>query len=257
MTQPEAAVAIVHTRSPSDSILLMRRTVREQDSWSGQWSFPGGRTEPADRDPLATALRELAEECGIQLTRDHLERALPARLARRRIGPFVPVSPFVLRVDTELAATPCERETAATRWVPLAFLRDPRQHRLQRVPNMPADTLFPAVDLDGGPLWGFTYRLITDWLGLSSQDPADGLAAAQQVLDLVLAKGLTLEHSWDSGRAQVKGVIPAADVLRQLSAPQRLRVKETAPPVNRLQVRPDSILIAGPQFEEYWIRAAR
>src|SRR5436189_2830454 len=120
MIPPEAAVAIVHARSPYDSILLMRRTVREHDSWSGQWSFPGGRTDPADRDPLDTALRELREECGIELTREHLERALPVRLARRRVGPFLPVAPFVFRVDSELPAIPCAVETAATLWVPLA-----------------------------------------------------------------------------------------------------------------------------------------
>src|ERR1043165_8599890 len=59
VTQPEAAVAIVRAREPEDSILLMRRTIREGDSWSGQWSFPGGRCDPSDPSPLDTALREL------------------------------------------------------------------------------------------------------------------------------------------------------------------------------------------------------
>ena len=27
---------------------------------------------------------------------------------------------------------------------------------------------FPSVELDGTPLWGFTYRLIADWLGLAT-----------------------------------------------------------------------------------------
>jgi hypothetical protein len=29
---------------------------------------------------------------------------------------------------------------------------------------MPADHQFPAMDLKGVPLWGFTYRLLREWL---------------------------------------------------------------------------------------------
>ena len=32
---------------------------------AGQISFPGGRSEPADSDPKATALRDAAEEIGL------------------------------------------------------------------------------------------------------------------------------------------------------------------------------------------------
>ena len=60
-------------------VLLMRRAERADDSWSGQWSLPGGRREPGDLDLVETALRELEEECGIRLGRDQLEQALPVR----------------------------------------------------------------------------------------------------------------------------------------------------------------------------------
>src|SRR5215472_6528479 len=48
MRAPEAAVAIVHARgapsgSDAESVLLIRRTERPNDPWSGHWSFPGGR----------------------------------------------------------------------------------------------------------------------------------------------------------------------------------------------------------------------
>ena len=72
MAEPEAAVAIVRAAVPDDSILLIRRAEREGDSWSGHWSFPGGRREPEDPDLLHTALRELEEECGIRLPREKL-----------------------------------------------------------------------------------------------------------------------------------------------------------------------------------------
>jgi 8-oxo-dGTP pyrophosphatase MutT (NUDIX family) len=53
MAEPDAAVAIVHARGAADSVLLIRRAEREADPWSGHWSFPGGRREPEDRDPVA------------------------------------------------------------------------------------------------------------------------------------------------------------------------------------------------------------
>jgi len=81
MVEPEAAVAIVRTRGPRRSILLMRRSERKEDSWSGHWSFPGGRRDPDDPDLLHTALRELKEECGVRLDRKHMGAAY-----RRRVG---------------------------------------------------------------------------------------------------------------------------------------------------------------------------
>src|SRR5512133_3644657 len=99
MAEPEAAVAILHAREPEESVLLIRRAEREGDSWSGQWSLPGGRRDSGDVDLLHTALRELEEECGIRLRRAELEAALPERLARRRVGPFLLVAPFVFRVE--------------------------------------------------------------------------------------------------------------------------------------------------------------
>src|ERR1035441_7525388 len=84
MRETEAAVAIVHARGNAESVLLMRRSEREGDSWSGHWSFPGGRRDPADPDLLHTALRELEEECGVRLTRRDLEAEMRPRRARRR-----------------------------------------------------------------------------------------------------------------------------------------------------------------------------
>lgn len=167
MAAPEAAVAILHARGPEESVLLIRRAERENDPWSGHWSFPGGRCEPEDSDPLHTALRELKEECGIDLGREHLEAALPPLLAGRKTGRFLLVAPFLFHVDGELPTTLDPREAVEALWTPLSILRDPARHSPQSVPGQPKEFKFPAIELNGVPLWGFTYRLITDWLGLS------------------------------------------------------------------------------------------
>jgi hypothetical protein len=91
---------------------------------------------------------------------------LPPVLARRRTGPFVLVAPFVFGVDGELPTVVDHREAVEAVWVPQSVWCDPARHSLRAVPGLPVDWLFPAIDLNGVPLWGFTYRLATDWLGL-------------------------------------------------------------------------------------------
>jgi hypothetical protein len=125
--------------------------------------------------------------------------------------------------------------------------------------------LFPAVDWCAHPVWGFTYRLTTDWLGLFAGTPleAAGADVAQQALDFLLAGGLRLKSGWLSVATQsvdpmvkttrvavVQGVIPAAEVLAHFSSPA-----QAYPAVNLIEARPELVRVIGLEFEEYLIRA--
>jgi 8-oxo-dGTP pyrophosphatase MutT (NUDIX family) len=251
--ESEAAVAIVRNCLPPESVLLMRRSVRQSDSWSGHWSFPGGRRETSDADPLHTALRELEEECGVRLRREDMDAQLPTREARRRTGPWVSVTPFLFRAPGELPAAPDGRESVETTWVPLGRLRDPASHLLLPIPGMPPEWRFPAVPLGAAPLWGFTYRLITDWLGIgpkSGDMESAGFEAANTALEVLLENGLQLRRGWlDGGRtAEVAGEIPVAAVWRRFS-----EAGDHVMCVNRIEVLPNRVSVTGLQFEEYVI----
>jgi 8-oxo-dGTP pyrophosphatase MutT (NUDIX family) len=254
--ETDAAVAIVHAREPADSVLLMRRSERAEDSWSGHWSFPGGRREAQDAGPLHTALRELEEECGIRLRKEQLDQTLPLAVARRRVGRYLQVAPFVFRVDSECAATLDPREAVEALWVPLQVLRDPARHTLRPVPGPPPEDLFAAIDLNGTPLWGFTYRLITDWLDLNPREGAEeaGFQVARGVFEDIAARGCVPVQDWrQQGRARtavVKGAIPVDWVRAQAAIPE-----PHIPRINMLEVRPDRIRIVGLAFEEYIIEA--
>lgn len=258
MTEPEAAVAIVQAHGRRKSILLIRRAEREGDSWSGHWSFPGGWRHAADRDPLCTAIRELEEECGVRLTRERMDRALPPTLARRKVGRYVLVAPFVFRVEEEFATVLNPREAVEALWVPVSLLLDPARHALRPVPGRPPEMLFPGVDLNGLPLWGFTYRLITDWLELGPKHQPKELAgfeAAGLVLEFLVSQGLTRRQEWTDRpegvkAAAVTGVIPVDAVLAHFSRPGQY-----FPTMNCLEVRAEYVRMAGPAWEEYFIYA--
>jgi len=244
-----------------ESVLLIRRTERESDPWSGHWSFPGGRREPQDRDLVETALRELAEECGVVLAREHLEASLPETLAGRRVGRVMLVAPFLFRASAELPTTLDPEEAAEALWLPLSFFRDPARHCLTPVPRLPPERIFPAIELNGVPLWGFTYRVISEWLGLHSAKSAalkTGFEAADLLLDFLLARGMELRHGWRDRTggphpvqvAGVGGEIPVDAVLAHLALPGN-----QIPAVNSLEIHSDSIHVVGLALEEYVIEA--
>jgi 8-oxo-dGTP pyrophosphatase MutT (NUDIX family) len=249
MLNCEAAVAIVHARQPEESVLLMRRTEREGDPWSGHWSFPGGRCEAHDEGALQTALRELNEECGICLDPRGPRVALEFAVARRKVGRFLNVAPFVFPVDAQLETVPAPDEATECRWMPLRRVTDPAEHRLLPIPGMPATRLFPAIELDHMPLWGFTYRLLTEWLALLPEDREEaGASAAGRLLDYLRAFGMKVVESWKGRAATVEGPIPVDHVCAYLAAPG-----DRVPPVNAVEVRRDAIHVLGLGFEEYVI----
>jgi 8-oxo-dGTP pyrophosphatase MutT (NUDIX family) len=67
--RPQAAVALLLAPNP-DQLLLIRRADRVGDPWSGHLALPGGGRQARDRDLLATAIRETAEETAVELQRD-------------------------------------------------------------------------------------------------------------------------------------------------------------------------------------------
>lgn len=158
-----AAVAIIRTPVPVDSVLIIKRTSRPDDPWSGHFSFPGGRRAPEDIDLLATCTRETAEETGIHLNGTTLVESLSLEPAGRNFSAPLWVQPFLFTLPHQagLKIDPVEVESGF--WLETERFLDEDNHIL-------AETLpgreFPALPLGDYYLWGFTYRLLRKVLGM-------------------------------------------------------------------------------------------
>ena len=143
------------THADGLTALFTRRTDHLADH-AGQISFPGGRVEPGDRDPVATALREAAEEVG--LGDDRIEVVGCLDVLDTSTG-FL-VTPVVGLIAPPVALTLDTFEVAEAFEVPLAFLLDPanRRREVRRRGGRPREV--DAFDYQGRTIWGATARMV-------------------------------------------------------------------------------------------------
>ena len=167
-----AAVAVCLRPRPQDvEVLLIRRSERKDDPWSGQVALPGGRSEAGDAGPAGTAIREAREEVGLDLERgarllgrldDHLPRA-------RASLPRLAITPVVFGIAGEPEVKP-NREVAETLWASLDDLRSGRYDSTHFYRLGPLPIPFPCWRYRGLIVWGLTYRILSSLLRLL-EDP--------------------------------------------------------------------------------------
>jgi len=157
-----AAVAVILAPDP-DAVLLIRRAERVGDPWSGHMALPGGRHGPEDADLAATAIRETAEEVGLELLPSQLIGSLDDVVPRTPVLPPIAVRPYVFLLPTRPALT-LNREVAAARWVSLDLLLEPETYHSIRLEIRGESRDMPAYQLHDGVVWGMTERVLTSLL---------------------------------------------------------------------------------------------
>jgi 8-oxo-dGTP pyrophosphatase MutT (NUDIX family) len=157
----ESAVLVLFGEGADGPDVLLIERARDMRSHAGQPAFPGGKTEPEDADVAATALREAAEETGLDPSGVEVLAELP--------GLWVP-SGFVVRPVIAWWREPSEvyvvdpDEVAAVHRVSLAELTDPERRLRVRHPS---GYVGPAFDVRGMRVWGCTGGLLATLLRLS------------------------------------------------------------------------------------------
>lgn len=167
---PRAAVALLlRPAAGAPELLVIQRAIFPGDPWSGHMALPGGRMDPGDADPFATAVRETREEVGIDL--EAVGRALgPLGEVHPAAGaPSIVVHPYVFAVPATTEARP-NREVQAALWLSLDELAHPdasTEHVLETLTGDPRR--FPAIGVRGRVIWGLTHRILAELLDVSAR----------------------------------------------------------------------------------------
>ena len=125
----EAAVLIGLVRHETGLTVLLTQRTSHLREHAGQISFPGGRAESYDADATATALRETAEEVGLDARYIEIVGSLPDFYT----GTGFRVVPIVGLITPGFTLQPDPFEVAEVFEVPLSFLLDPANHRRHTV----------------------------------------------------------------------------------------------------------------------------
>ena len=150
-----AAVLIPVLARPVLTLLLTQRTAHLA-AHAGQIAFPGGKTEPFDRDPLATALREAHEEIGLDPSFVEPLGTLDTYLT----GTGFRITPVIALVAPGAPLTLDRNEVADTFEVPLPFLMDPANYQRHTRTIGGRERHFFAVPFGDRFIWGATAGIL-------------------------------------------------------------------------------------------------
>ena len=152
-----AAVLVPLLQSGPDKplrLLLTQRTAHLRDH-AGQISFPGGGLNPGET-ALAGALREAQEEIGLDPARVDIFGQMP----QYHTGTGFSVSPLIGFVQTPCALVPEPGEVAEIFDVPLDFILDPQNMRLETRYYRGAWRSFLTIPWSGYYIWGATAGML-------------------------------------------------------------------------------------------------
>ncbi|WP_394216765.1 NUDIX hydrolase [Brachybacterium vulturis] len=163
-----------------DAQLVLEERGHSMRSQPGQFSLPGGGRDPGDRDDVHTALREAAEETGLDPADVLVLGAfapIPMPWRSQAVTPVLSWSPVMPPLDVQ---DPFEVERVV--WAPLAgpgSLTDPAH---QQRGMLRGYGVGPAFDLPGDAfVWGFTAMILEKVLTGLGLDPVPSTAPVREI----------------------------------------------------------------------------
>lgn len=143
----------------ADLDVLLQRRAATLSSHPGQVSFPGGRRDPDDANPVDTALREAQEETGLDPSGVEILATLPELPLAASNHLVTPVLAWWRKPSTVAAVD--HAETVDVFRVPVAQLIDPANRCTWTLTRDGATYRGPAFDIEGTLVWGFTAGILS------------------------------------------------------------------------------------------------
>ncbi|WP_422644163.1 CoA pyrophosphatase [Zavarzinia sp.] len=153
-----AAVLVPLVEHPTGLTVLLTRRTEHLTNHAGQVSFPGGRIEPGDKDPVAAALREASEEIGL----DRHYVSVAGFLDAYETSTGFHVTPVVGFLTPGFTLTPDPGEVAQVFEVPLDFLMDPANRQRQSRDYNGVQRYFYAMPYGEHYIWGATAGMLVN-----------------------------------------------------------------------------------------------
>ena len=182
-----AVLILLVEGSGGPEVLLIQRSDQLRKH-AGQPAFPGGAADPEDRGPEDTALREAAEEVGLDRDSVRVVALLPELYLAPSGFAVTPVLAWWHTPHPVGVVDPVE--VARVERVPVAELADPANRCRVRHPS---GHVGAAFTVHGMIVWGFTGAVLDRLLELAGWarrwDPDDVRELPQRVVDLA-ARGM-------------------------------------------------------------------
>ncbi|XP_008687951.1 peroxisomal coenzyme A diphosphatase NUDT7 isoform X3 [Ursus maritimus] len=142
------------SKKPQDNKAFFWRSFRKLRRSPGEVCFPGGKSEPADVDEVATALREAQEEVGLHPHQVEVVCCLvPCLLDRDTL-----ISPVVGFIDHTFQAQPNPDEVKSVFLVPLEYFLQPRVYHQNYVTRYGHHVIIHCFEYTN-PEDGVTYQI--------------------------------------------------------------------------------------------------
>lgn len=162
--KPASVLILIVAETPAPAVLFTQRTPHLTDH-GGQISFPGGRVEATDRDAVHTALREAAEETGVAEALVEVLGTLPCYTT----GTGYLITPVVGWCASPPSYQPDPTEVAECFHVPLAFLLDHANHRIESAMYKGRMRDYCAVPYRDRYIWGATAGMLVTFASVVSR----------------------------------------------------------------------------------------
>ena len=169
---PAAVMVLLYPKDGDFCVLLNKRSL-EVEHHKGEISFPGGATDPQDRDPLDTALRETEEEMGIRREAVTVLGEMDEVATRSRFR----VRVFAGTIGRSYEFRPSADEIAEIVEFPVGALQDPASVRVDTHWQADGPTTVYSYAYGKHLVFGATARILQQFLqlledGLESEGPS-------------------------------------------------------------------------------------